>query len=279
MSTDDHVEHATPTKHNSETDTDGGNASHQKQKQIISLGAGSDTRYFRLKRDRKHTGFTYHELDFLENNRAKISRLKDPRCIDLVKRECEVDLDAVDADTNNGKLSSEEYSIHAVDLRELPENLPWLDTNASTLIISECCLIYLSPEAADNVLNYFSHQFGEAPLAVAIYEPFRPGDSFGQTMIRNLMTRGIVLKTIEKYADPEKQRERLRQLGMEARAKDCEDIWRGWVSAEEKERVDRLEWMDEIEEFVLLVKHYCVAWGWRRFTDNAVWRALDGSVS
>lgn len=245
-------------------------------RQIISLGAGSDTRYFRLKRDRTHTGFTYHELDFLENNRAKISRLKDPRCVDLVQRECAVDLDLMNADANTGELSSEEYSIHAIDLRELPESLPWLNREAATLIISECCLIYLSPEAADNALSYFARQLGNAPLSMAIYEPFRPNDAFGQTMIRNLMTRGIVLKTIEKYADLEKQKQRLKELGMEARARDCEDVWRLWVSPEEKERVDKLEWMDEVEEFVLLVKHYCVAWGWARFSDDKRWRMRDG---
>lgn len=189
-----------------------------------------------------------------------------------------MNLDAMDADVNAGELSSEEYSIHAIDLRQLPENLPWLEKEAPTLIISECCLIYLSPEAADNALSYFSHQLANAPLAMAIYEPFRPNDPFGQTMIRNLLTRGIVLKTIEKYADLEKQKERLKILGMEARARDCEEIWRLWVSREEKERVDKLEWMDEVEEFVLLVKHYCVAWGWCRFPDDTRWRMLDGSV-
>lgn len=93
-------------------------------------------------------------------------------------------------------------------------------------------------------------------------------------MIRNLMTRGIVLQTIEKYADLEKQRDRLAMLGMEGRAMDCEEIWRGWVRREEKERIDKLEWMDEVEEFVLLAKHYCVAWGWREFGEDEGWRGL-----
>lgn len=200
-----------------------------------------------------------------------------------MRRECDVDLSPAKTDAEAGELTSEEYgySVHAIDLRNLPEDPPWLDTEAPTLIISECCLIYLSPEAADDVLSYFSGRLANAPLAMAIYEPFRPNDPFGQTMIRNLMTRGIVLKTIEKYADLERQKGRLKGIGMEARAKDCEEIWRGWVGREEKDRVDRLEWMDEVEEFVLLVRHYVVAWGWRAFDGDTEigWRKLDENVA
>lgn len=35
-----------------------------------------------------------------------------------------------------------------------------------------------------------------------------------------------------------------------------------WIDSKEKERIDRLELLDEREEWVLLAKHYCIAWGW-----------------
>jgi len=47
------------------------------------------------------------------------------------------------------------------------------------------------------------------------------------------------------------------------RAADTYLIWRKWVSEDEKERVAGLEMLDELEELEMLLRHYCVAWGWR----------------
>jgi len=243
------------------------------RKQIISLGAGSDTRYFRLKRDKKHANFSYHELDFEENNKTKIGRLKAPQCLDIINALCQVNLDTTK--THESELLSSEYSIHSIDLRKLPEKLDWLDANTPTLLISECCLIYLSPDEADSVLSCFSSMLAAAPTATAIYEPFRPNDPFGKTMIKNLTTRGIVLQTIEKYADLNSQWQRLADRNFTARVADTNFIWSNWVAETEKERIDKLEWMDEVEEFVLLAKHYCIAWGWRNYQDDAAWQALQ----
>jgi len=240
-------------------------------KQIISLGAGSDTRYFRLKQGR-HTNFSYHEVDFRDNNRIKITRLRSPQCIQTVKALCNIDLSS--SKITEDELQSDEYFIHSQDLRDLPENLDWLDPKASTLLISECCLIYLSPEQADRVLSYFTNMTATAPTAIVVYEPIRPHDPFGQTMITNLMSRGIQLQTLEKYSDLLSQQERLTSRGFGARAADVEHIWRNWIAPDEKDRIDRLEWMDEIEEFLLLAKHYCILWGWKNYDDQSRWLAL-----
>jgi [phosphatase 2A protein]-leucine-carboxy methyltransferase len=39
-----------------------------------------------------------------------------------------------------------------------------------------------------------------------------------------------------------------------------EDIWQTWVPPEEKQRVDSLEGLDEVEEWKLLAAHYIVLW-------------------
>jgi len=153
-----------------------------------------------------------------------------------------------------------------------------------TLIISECCLVYLPPDDADAVLRYFSGLFPDTtPLSIAIYEPIRPHDSFGRTMISNLATRGLQLRTLERYHDLKHQRKRLMACGFSAKtegsgggaeAADINFTWRKWISAEEKVRVEELEWMDEVEEFVLLAKHYCVCWGWRGFVADDLWKHL-----
>ncbi len=262
------------------------------RKQIISLGAGSDTRYFRLKQARRDLNVVYHEIDFAANTRRKIDQLRGPRFSAAAKTSTDIDLHAADVhiSEDGAALRSPQYMIHPQDLRQLSRHgveLAGVDTSLPTLIISECCLIYLSPDDADAVLAYFAKLFpASTPLAIAIYEPIRPHDSFGKTMVRNLMSRGIQLQTLEKYAGLEEQMKRLKALGFTggtdddatndggAEAADIDFIWQHWVDPDEKARVDGLEWMDEVEEFVLLAKHYCLCWGWRGHEESEAWTAL-----
>ncbi|KAK4937209.1 carboxy methyl transferase for protein phosphatase 2A [Elasticomyces elasticus] len=261
------------------------------RKQIISLGAGSDTRYFRLKQKRRDLNLAYHEIDFESNTRKKIARLKRPPFSHAVKTLASVDTNAPNVVVSNdgATLISPDYTILPQDLRQLQhgnETLGSIDNNLPTLIISECCLIYLPPHDADAVLQYFSDLFpARTPLAIVIYEPIRPHDSFGRTMVSNLLSRGIHLQTLEKYAGLDEQIQRLEMHGFKARsdgttggseAVDIEFIWREWIPTEEKERVEGLEWMDEVEEFVLFAKHYCISWGWRGYqgSESDLWHRL-----
>ncbi|KEF60493.1 uncharacterized protein A1O9_02054 [Exophiala aquamarina CBS 119918] len=263
------------------------------RKQIISLGAGSDTRYFRLKQKQRGLDLAYHEIDFAANTQRKISHLRSVPFSNQAKSLCGIDLQASDVEVSQDrtKLSSTDYFIHPQDLRSLPKietGLTGIDTSLPTLILSECCLIYLPPDDADSVLDCFDRIFPPTtPLAIVIYEPIRPFDAFGKTMVRNLMERGIQLQTLEKYSGLEEQRQRLNNHGFVvtsngsiagAEAADIDAIWHRWIDPEEKERIEGLEWMDEVEEFVLLAKHYCICLGWRGFGDGSLWSPLLQSL-
>ncbi len=190
------------------------------KKQIISLGAGSDTRYFRLQTN-VSSGlhpFLYHELDFAENTVGKI------RTITSVAKLNQCIQGPIEISSDGARLQSLNYYIHPIDLRSLassadapeqgaqPTTLAGLDYSLPTLLISECCLVYLHPAAADAVLNYFTHVFSaETPLGLIIYEPFNPFDSFGEVMVSNLATRGIVLRTLQKYHSLDLQVARLKR--------------------------------------------------------------------
>lgn len=72
------------------------------------------------------------------------------------------------------------------------------------------------------------------------------------------------MPTLEVYKEPRDQEERLREAGFdEVRQMTVDKIWERWVGEEEKERVEGLEMLDEVEEWVLLAGHYIVVWGWR----------------
>lgn len=247
----------------------------QKKKQIISLGAGSDTRVFRLLSSQSAPDLVYHELDFAVNNVAKIKAIRGTPLLQRVLGRPE----DVKISQAGDELHSPAYHIHAVDLRTLAQSgdsnagsklQELVDTTLPTLLLSECCLVYLSPDEAAGVVRYFTHTLFAASekseaLALIVYEPIRPDDAFGRTMVANLGARGIQLQTLHRYASLGAQRSRFREQGFDGgqAAADVDFLWERWVTEAEKERVAGLEMLDEIEEWKLLAQHYCIAWGWR----------------
>ena len=73
------------------------------------------------------------------------------------------------------------------------------------------------------------------------------------------------MPTLDVYPTPADQEARLRGAGFgEVRSRTVDQIWAGWITAAERERVDGLEGgLDEVEEWALLAGHYVVVWGWR----------------
>jgi [phosphatase 2A protein]-leucine-carboxy methyltransferase len=229
-------------------------------KQIISLGAGSDTRFFRLCAGTNYP-VTYHELDFPENVNPKRTALRSSPSLSRLILPVE-----------NGP----SYHLHALDLRSLtltsPPIISSLSPTTATLLLSECCLCYLPPETTSSILSYFTMNItSPTALGIILYEPIRPDDAFGRTMVANLASRGIHMQTLREFGTLGKQRERLRNAGFGGGqgARDVLGIFEGgsggkaWIDGEERRRVEGLEWLDEVEEWRLLAGHYCVAWGWR----------------
>lgn len=232
----------------------------------MSLGAGTDTRFFRLRDLYPDLRVIYHEIDFPTNTVAKIANIqKQP----LLHRKLQHIASAPDS------YHSETYNIHALDLRSLTKSteeaplpdLPNLDPTIPTLILSEMCLVYLQASTVQSIVSSFLKHYlrPTTPASLVLYEPILPQDAFGRTMISNLQTRNIHLHTLTAYPELGDQRARLKGYGFEAaaEAEDTSHIWRKWISEDEKARVASLEFLDELEELELLLKHYCIAWGWR----------------
>lgn len=240
----------------------------QARKQIISLGAGSDTRYFRLCANLE-VSVVYHELDFPQNIEAKKTAISRS--------------DEMSAALRPQTSRPSEYHMHSLDLRTLATDstpdLPHLEADTPTLLLSECCLCYLPPDSTTSILRYFTSRIN-GPLALVLYEPIRPHDAFGRTMVTNLASRGIHMQTLKRYSTLATQRVRLRLSGLTngQGARDVYQLWQdtAWVSQGERDRIDKLEWLDEVEEWKLLATHYCVAWGWRGDLFSAAWSGLEG---
>lgn len=197
---------------------------------IVSLGAGSDTRPFRILS--QYENVEYHEIDFKTKIDKKLAII-----------------------SAYPELQHDRYYCHALDLREFsPENLPSHET--PLLVISECCMCYLSPESAFAVLSFFPERFHR--IWAVLYEPISRNDQFGQVMAENLTCRGLNLQSFQALAKTEANISRLERAGFRnVSAHSILDEYHE-LDAAEKTRLSRLEFLDEVEEMNLLLYHYLV---------------------
>lgn len=244
-----------------------GDSSAGVSRQIVSLGAGTDTRPLKLFAKPGQNGLVYHEIDFPA---ACAKKLRTVQAVPVLRN-----ILPNPSESENGSWSAQlpsggEYWCHGVDLRSLIQgqeegggnsSLPGLRTDVPTLLVSECCLCYLESPDAERIIRWFTDKI--ASIAILIYEPVKPDDAFGKMMVSNLAARRIRMPTLEVYKEPNDQAKRLKEAGFSTvKVLTVHDIFEKWVLPEEKVRLDRLEGLDEIEEWVLLASHYIVAWGW-----------------
>lgn len=102
-------------------------------------------------------------------------------------------------DLGGQALHSSRYHLLPCDLRNSPADIfpglfkEYLSPALPTLLLFECVLVYMSPEASSNLIQWFVDFFSPSPrtpssgtLGCAVYEMFGLEDAFGQVMMNNL---------------------------------------------------------------------------------------------
>ncbi|GMM52055.1 leucine carboxy methyltransferase [Starmerella bacillaris] len=210
---------------------------------IVSLGAGSDTTPFHLLPT--HVNLDYYEIDFEESVAAKQKVIDSNEELTRIVSE------------SNGR-----YHLYGMDLRKINDeryNYHY-DLNKPTLLISECCLCYLKPQEADEILQFF---INKAPkTSVVVYEPLYLDDSFGRVMSENFAMRGISMPTVEAYPDLVSQVKRFEHYGFNKVIAKSLFTYYNELDKDDKERISRLEFLDELEEMILLLSHYGIIYAY-----------------
>ncbi|KAH8830399.1 S-adenosyl-L-methionine-dependent methyltransferase [Flagelloscypha sp. PMI_526] len=243
-------------------------ASENKKCQIISFGAGSDTRFWRIESsDRQSTLSHYWEFDFAEITTKKAMAIKKHMSLNSLLG----DPSQISLSHGGTCLHSPKYQLLSLDMRQSldallkPVTLPGL-----SFPINSYTRFYKS----NAILQWFANHFTGpgATLAGVVYEMFMLNDPFGRVMLNNMKARNVPLPGVVPYTSKASLPSRFINRGFSwAKALDLHEIRLKYVPQEESDRISTLEMLDEIEEMDLVLRHYAITWSLLQTDPSEYW--------
>ncbi|XP_072542727.1 tRNA wybutosine-synthesizing protein 4 [Salminus brasiliensis] len=226
-------------------------------RQILSLGAGFDSLYFRLHAEGALERVVVFEVDFPDVTRRKAALIN---ASDGLK-DALPDWDCLVA-TGPVCVSSAQYKLLGVDVRnrsEVEEGLSaaGLQWERPTLVLSEVVLTYMETKWSDSVIGWAARTLPQALFVM--YEQIRPDDPFGRVMQNHFLKLNSKIHALCPYPDTSAQTQRFLQQGWdECVCLDMNQFYFSLLSQEERERVENMEPFDEFEEWHQKCSHYFI---------------------
>lgn len=227
--------------------------------QIVNLGAGFDTLYWRLK-DEGCSFANFVEVDFPAVTSRKCYMIKKNKAV--LERIHEQDGEVKFSQTD---LHAGSYHCMGADLRNIAQlevklQEAELDFSKPTLFIAECVLVYIEKECVNRLLSWMATKFRSALFIN--YEMCNINDTFGDVMLGNLRARGCSLAGISACKSLETQKNRFTSNNWQgAKAWDMVQVYYA-LPGSERQRIESLEFLDEQELLIQLFQHYCICLGW-----------------
>jgi len=233
--------------------------------QVINLGAGYDTLYWRLKTAPAGKLLqNFVDVDLPEVAASKCNLVKRSKV--LLERVAEGDGEVHLPNTTD--LHGTDYHIVACDftntnnLEEKLASCNW-DYSVPTVFVSECVFVYLNPTKVTDFLKWIKQKFLSGGVVLLNHEQLNMNDRFGQVMMENLSQRGCGLPGVSSCKDKSAQRDRFVK----------ESSWNGaqcwsmnevynYLPQDEVSRVEKIEFLDERELVKQLFEHYCITFAW-----------------
>ncbi|XP_014866694.1 PREDICTED: tRNA wybutosine-synthesizing protein 4 isoform X3 [Poecilia mexicana] len=177
------------------------------KRQILSLGAGFDSLYFRLRADGALDGTVVFEVDFPDVARRKAALVTSNATLRGLLDPC------LPPSPHTGPvyLCSSQYRLLGVDVREESQteaalSAAGLDWAAPTLILSEVVLTYMETQRSDAVISWAAKRLPRSLFVM--YEQIRPDDPFGRVMQDHFLKLNSTLHALQQYPDLPAQRQR-----------------------------------------------------------------------
>ena len=267
-------------------------------RQILVLGGGYDTTSLNILKDLKtnkaESNVNCYEIDFknvIDRKAFLLSNSDVCRETLLGSKELSSDHTTAASLTANCKTSygyqiGSHLSLITADMNNdtivdvLDSQIPSFDFKSPTLILTECVLVYMDRESVEDICSSLASKFNTAcndmnknsndpshddannVCCGAIwvsYDMFNPSDRFGQVMLRNLRDRGITVPGFTQFPTLDDQITRLTNNGWETAS--CISMLQAFtdlISGKERSRINSVEIFDEVEEWQMIMEHYCL---------------------
>ncbi|XP_042282213.1 tRNA wybutosine-synthesizing protein 4 [Thunnus maccoyii] len=225
-------------------------------RQILSLGAGFDSLYFRLHAEGALDRAVVFEVDFPDVTRRKAALITSNITL---KGMLDPQLPSL---TGPLYMSSSHYCLLGVDVREESQveealGTAGLEWAAPTLILSEVVLTYMETQRSDAVISWAAKLLPQSLFVM--YEQIHPHDPFGRIMQDHFLKLNSTLHALQQYPDAAAQTDRFLDKGWEqCVCLDMNDFYLTLVPEEERHRVESLEPFDEYEEWHQKCSHYFI---------------------
>lgn len=228
--------------------------------QIVNMGAGFDTLYWRLQDagkpvtkliDLDFPNVTARKCHFIKRNKPLMDKLN---------------LAEGKSFTGVTDLHAGNYHIMGVDLRQRSEFISALqqceiDFSLPTLFLAECVLVYIEGNHVDEDLKWITSNFES--VAFINYEQINMNDRFGEVMKQNLRLRQCSLSGVAACQNLDSQRKRFTDNNWDgSQAWDMVEVYES-IPAIERQRIEKIEFLDEQELLLQLFQHYCICVGWK----------------
>uniref|UniRef100_A0A8C0YPX3 tRNA wybutosine-synthesizing protein 4 n=1 Tax=Cyprinus carpio carpio TaxID=630221 RepID=A0A8C0YPX3_CYPCA len=218
------------------------------RRQILSLGAGFDSLYFRLHAEGALGGVTVFEVDFPEVARRKAALINSNTCL----KDTLPDRETVsNQQTNAVFIRSGHYNLIGVDVRKEQEvevtlSAAGLQWDAPTLVLSEVVLTYMETQWSDAVIGWAAKLLPQSVFVM--YEQIHPDDPFGRVMQNHFLKLNSTIHALKQYPDTVAQTQRFIQKGWEkCVCMDMNQFYFDLLLEDERQRVEGLEPFDEFE--------------------------------
>lgn len=239
--------------------------------QIISLGAGYDTLYWRL--NKQYSGSRPNEqqgpsnIKYVEIDMSPVVVHK----LMAIKRHKELSEPLNDIKYKGEGLHSPDYHLISFDLRQV-DKTPLkiklfqdcqLDPSKPTLCIAECVLVYMPVHDSTSLIQWLNDSFNtNKNLTLINYEQCNMSDRFGDIMLANMNARHCDLMGAEACKSLASQEERLKSAGLShTKAWTLLTIYKKFLLPSLVEQISKIEFLDERELLEQLLEHYCIVIG------------------
>lgn len=242
--------------------------------QVIVLGAGKDTSFFRLLNSEllsvgrssqqvAKRSLRWAEVDHEEMVLEKMKVIRKSERI--FSAQVGKSKNGVTTIKSSGMPWPASCHLCSYDLNQNPQpllekvlNVKGWDATSPTLLVLECVQMYMPVLSVHDLLQGCSDTFSDCHTCS--YEPILGQDAFGEMMERNLSKTGVVhpdscmvkCRTLPSYLQSFVQSGFSCAVGC-----DMNTAFETLVPVNERQAANQCEFLDELEEWMLIMRHYC----------------------